>query len=66
MDSTVTQATYDYINALTTFYKGYVLPVGNDSLQLFQSFTFGEMTIATLVLTFLIIYVLKWIWEVLR
>lgn len=66
--ATVTDSTYqsDYVNALNTFYKGYVVPIANDSLQVFQSFTFGEMTIATLVLIFLLLYIFKWLWEVLR
>lgn len=54
----------DSVYALNEFYLNYVetsVPV-----QVFQSFTYGEMVISVLLLCCLVLYVMKWLWEVLR
>lgn len=62
MSSTVTEATY----ALEGLYQQYVVDTLDGSFQVFQSFTYGEMTIAVLLLLIFGLLAFKWIWEVLR
>jgi hypothetical protein len=65
MDSTVTNATY-VTQGLENFYQHYVVPAADQSIQVFQSFTYGEMIIGGLLLTLVLSFWAKWIWEVLR
>jgi hypothetical protein len=51
-------------NDLQSFYLNYIEP--SLPVQVFQSFTYGEMTIAALLLAGIVLFCLKWIWEVLR
>jgi hypothetical protein len=51
---------------LQDFYKTYIVTATDQTIQVFQSFSYGEMTISALVLTFLFVYMAKWCWEVLR
>lgn len=52
--------------ALQSFYFNYLDPSSGTVVQVFESFTYGEMVIATLLFTLLVLYAFKWIWEVLR
>lgn len=54
----------DLSDALNGFYLNYIEP--SVPVQVFQSFTYGELTIAVLLLTGIVLFCLKWIWEVLR
>lgn len=51
-------------DVLNGFMLNYVEPSG--AVQIWQSFSFGEMTIAILLTCLLVVYCLKWVWEVLR
>jgi hypothetical protein len=55
-----------FIEALNDFYKNYIVESVNGSFQVFQSFTYGEMAISFLLVTFIFLYVLKWFFEVVR
>lgn len=71
VDTTVTHATYEenssfVVKGLSEFYQHYVVPAADQSIQVFQSFTYGEMFIACLLLSFVLLYMAKWIWEVMR
>ena len=52
------------VSDLQAFYLNYIEP--SIPVQVFQSFTYGEMTIAALLLAGIVLFCLKWIWEVLR
>jgi hypothetical protein len=54
------------IEAFQTFYHQYVVETANGSFQVFQSFTYGEMTISFLLATILLFSVFKFIFEVFR
>lgn len=62
----MTQGAQDVLDGLTSFYNQYVVTTADQSFQVFRSFTYGEMTIAALLLTLVFLYMAKWIWEVLR
>lgn len=67
-EETTTNINYkeEMVTALNEFYKHYIVENVDQSIQVFQSFTYGEMVIATLLLLFVMLYAAKWIWEVLR
>lgn len=54
----------DVRGALNDFFMNYIVP--SVPVQVFQSFTYGELTIAVLLLTGIVLFCLKWLWEVLR
>lgn len=54
----------DFVNALNEFYHNYIIETVNGSFQVFQSFTYGEMTIAFLLSFIILIMLLKWVYEV--
>lgn len=56
----------EYVEALNDFYKNYLVDSVNGSFQVFQSFSYGEMAISFLLVTFIFLYVLKWFFEVIR
>lgn len=56
----------DMLSALNEFYKNYIVTTADGTFQVFQSFTFGEMVIALLLLLLCVMYALKWVWESLR
>lgn len=60
------EETQSVLDALTAFYKQYIVTTADQSFQVFQSFTYGEMTISALLLTGVFLYVARWIWDVLR
>lgn len=51
---------------LKEFFKDYTLETPEGILQVFTSFTYGEMMICFLLLVLVLLYAFKWIWEVLR
>lgn len=55
-----------FLTALNDFYHDEVIDLVDQNIQMFQSFTYGEMTIATLLLIAICLYVLKWMHEVVR
>lgn len=56
----------DLLSALNEFYDFYVVQTVDESIQVFRSFTYGEMVISLLLLCILTTMVFKWIWEVFR
>jgi hypothetical protein len=66
--ATVTDNTYSqpYFDALNSFYQNYVVTGVDQSIQVFTSFTYGEMVISTLLFTLVLLFGFKWVWEVLR
>lgn len=58
--------TQSYVDALNQFYKNYIVETVNGSFQVFQSFTYGEMVISLLLTVLVLLYGLKWFWEVVR
>jgi hypothetical protein len=54
------------VQALGEFYSQYIVTTANGSFQIFRSFTYGEMVIALLLATILVMFTLKWIWEAMR
>jgi hypothetical protein len=53
-----------FVDALNEFYRQYIVETANGSFQVFQSFTYGEMVISFLLFTLVVLYSLKWFWEV--
>lgn len=59
--------TYDDVkNALSDFYAHYIVDTVNGSFQIFQSFTYGEMTISILLFSIILLMVFRWLYEVIR
>lgn len=54
------------VDALGEFYSNYVVETVHGSIQVFTSFTYGEMVISFLLFLILLTMVFKWFWEVLR
>jgi hypothetical protein len=55
-----------YKDALNEFYKNYIVDTVNGSFQIFQSFTYGELVISFLLALIVMLFILKWAWEVIR
>lgn len=51
---------------ISDFYTHYVVTTTDQTIQVFQSFTYGEMTIALLLFVLVLLFGLKWLWEVLQ
>lgn len=51
---------------LQEFFKHYLVDTPSGLLQVFTSFTYGEMLISFLLFVLVLLFVFKWIWEVLR
>jgi len=71
LDSTVMEDVYstdsvDILDSLNTFYHQYLVPIADSSVQVFQSFTYGEMVISLLLALIFLTMVFRWIWEALR
>lgn len=56
----------DFVLALKEFYSSYIVDTANGSFQVFQSFSYGEMTISLLLLSIFLLMVFKWVYEVIR
>jgi len=54
------------IDDLHNFFKSYLIDTPDGFLQIFQSFTYGEMVISFLLLVIVLLLGFKWIWEVLQ
>lgn len=52
--------------SLNEIFQNYVVETTEGTFQVFKSFTYGEMALSFLLLTFIVLFVLKWIWEVVR
>jgi hypothetical protein len=65
MTTTVTESVYVF-DALNQFYVNHMVATVNGSIQVFHSLTFGEMIISILLATIIILFSLKWVYEVLR
>lgn len=56
----------DILHVLHAFIKKYTVATSEGAYNVFQTFTYGEMTIAFLLTCILAVMVFKWIYEVLR
>lgn len=56
----------NYIDGLKEFYQNYIVETSNGAFQVFQSFTYGELVISFLLLAMVLLFALKWLWEVIR
>ncbi|AUJ79451.1 hypothetical protein KH263_19720 (plasmid) [Bacillus velezensis] len=54
------------VQALNDFYHSYVVDTAQGAFQVFRSFTYGELLISFLLFCCLLLFIFKWIWEVLR
>lgn len=54
------------IQDLNDFFKSHLIDTPDGFLQIFQSFTYGEMVISFLLFLIVLLFVFKWLWEVLR
>lgn len=55
-----------FLDYLLDFYQTYLVEVGDQTFQVFKSFTYGELTIVLLLMCILFVLVFKWIYEVMR
>lgn len=51
---------------LKAFYEHYIVETPSGLLQVFTSFTYGEMLISFLLFVLVLLFGFKWLWEVLR
>ena len=56
---------FDFTEDLKEFYKHYILETPDGLIQIFQSMTYGEMMISFLLLVLIVLYVMRWIYDVL-
>ncbi len=54
-----------FLADLNSFFEGYKIELPNGFLQIFSSFTYGEMVISFLLLVLVMLFTFKWLWEVL-
>ena len=54
----------EFGSSLRDFYQYSLVDTVEGTLQIFHSFTYGEMIISFLLLLILLVMVFKWIWEV--
>lgn len=52
--------------SLNEFFQNYVVETTEGTFRVFKSFTYGELALSFLLLTLIVLFVLKWIWEVVR
>jgi hypothetical protein len=55
-----------FLADLNSFYQNYLVETPSGFLQIFNSFTYGEMVISFLLLVLVLLFTFKWFWEVLR
>lgn len=55
----------DFKQDLQDFYSHYILETPDGFIQIFQSMTYGEMIISFLLLVLIVLYALRWIFDVL-
>lgn len=51
---------------LKDFFEHYLVDTPSGLLQVFTSFTYGEMLISFLLFVLVLLFAFKWLWEVLR
>lgn len=51
---------------LKEFYQHYLVETPDGLLQIFTSFTYGEMLISFLLFVLVLLFAFKWLWEVFR
>lgn len=56
----------DVLADLEQFFKHYLVDTPSGFLQVFTSFTYGEMLISFLLFVLVLLFGFKWLWEVLR
>jgi len=56
----------DVYDGLQQFYENYLIELPSGFLQVFNSFTYGEMVISFLLLLIVLLFIFKWLWEVFR
>jgi hypothetical protein len=54
------------IDAFQDFYVNHLVQTVDGTIQIFESFTYGEMVISLLLFCILLVMVFKWIWEVFK
>lgn len=54
----------DFHDDLSSFFSHYIVETSDGLIQVFQSLTYGELLISFLLMLLIVIYVLKWIYEV--
>lgn len=54
------------VSALQEFYQHYIVDTVSGGFQVFQSMTYGEMAIFAVLTLWVLLFISKWIWEVLR
>lgn len=55
----------DFTKDLKEFFTHYIVETPDGFFQIFQSMTYGEMLISFLLFTLIVLYVLRWIYDVL-
>lgn len=56
----------DFVEDLQKFYKHYLVETPEGFIQIFQSLTYGELMISFLLLLLIVLFVMKWLYEVVR
>lgn len=56
----------DFVEDLQKFYKHYLVETPEGFIQIFQSLTYGELIISFLLLLLIVLYVMKWLYEIVR
>lgn len=55
----------DFTQDLKDFYKHYIVETPDGFIQVFQSLSYGEMLISFFLLVLIVLYVLRWVFDVL-
>ena len=55
----------DFTQDLKDFYKHYIVETPDGLIQVFQSLTYGEMLISFFLLVLIVLYILRWVFDVL-
>lgn len=55
----------DFTQDLKDFYNHYILETPDGFIQVFQSLSYGEMLISFFLLVLIVLYVLRWVFDVL-
>jgi len=56
----------DFVKDLQEFYNHYLVKTPDGIIQVFQSLTYGELLISFLLLMLIVLYIMKWFYEILR
>lgn len=55
-----------FLADLKEFYEYYLVETPSGFIQVFSSFTYGEMVTSFLLLVLVMLFTFKWFWEILR